>query len=114
MSVDDIVLFKPLTLTETELIVDLQIKELRQRLAGRGIALKLTPAARSLVARAAYNPVYGARPLKRYLQHHLETRIGRALIASEVSDGGRVNVDEDNATLTISFEAPSPAKPVSG
>ncbi len=104
--VDDIVLFKPLTLAETEQIVDLQVTELQQRLAERGLRLELTPAARSFVAAAAYNPVYGARPLKRYLQHHLETRIGRAMIAADVLEGGRIKVDEIDGGLDIRFEAP--------
>ncbi len=107
--VDDIILFKPLTLAETEQIVDLEIEGLRQRLAGRGVTLVLTPAARSFVAKAAYDPVYGARPLKRYLQHHLETRIGRAMIASEIHEGSQIRIDEDNGALAVSFETPSPA-----
>jgi ATP-dependent Clp protease ATP-binding subunit ClpB len=101
--VDDIILFKPLTLAETEQIVDLQVEELQRRLAGRGCTLELTPAARNFVARAAYDPVYGARPLKRYLQHHLETRIGRAMIASEVAEGSCIRVDEENGELKIDF-----------
>ena len=101
--VDDIILFKPLTLAETEQIVDLQVEELQRRLAGRGFTLELTPAARTFVARAAYDPVYGARPLKRYLQHHLETRIGRAMIASEVAEGSCIRVDEENGELKIVF-----------
>ena len=101
--VDDIILFKPLTLAETELIVDLQVEELQKRLADRGFTLELTPAARTFVARAAYDPVYGARPLKRYLQHHLETRIGRAMIASEVAEGSCIRVDEENDELKIGF-----------
>ncbi len=113
--VDDIIMFKPLTLPETEQIVDLQIKELQQRLMGRGVTLVLTPAARSFVARTAYDPVYGARPLKRYLQHHLETRIGRAMIASEIPEGGCcIKVDEDSTGLTISFETLAPLEPVAG
>jgi ATP-dependent Clp protease ATP-binding subunit ClpB len=103
--VDDIVLFKPLTLAETEQIVDLQVTELQQRLAERGLRLELTPAARSFVAAAAYDPVYGARPLKRYLQHHLETRIGRAMIAADVLEGGRIKVDEIDGGLDIRFDA---------
>jgi len=106
--VDDIILFKPLTLAETELIVDLQVEELQRRLAGRGFTLELTPAARTFVARAAYDPVYGARPLKRYLQHHLETRIGRAMIASEVAEGSCIRVDEENGALVVDFSEPSP------
>jgi ATP-dependent Clp protease ATP-binding subunit ClpB len=107
--VDDIILFKPLTLAETELIVDLQVEELQRRLAGRGFTLELTPAARTFVARAAYDPVYGARPLKRYLQHHLETRIGRAMIASEVAEGSCIRVDEENGALVVDFSESSPA-----
>jgi ATP-dependent Clp protease ATP-binding subunit ClpB len=106
--VDDIILFKPLTLAETELIVDLQVEELQRRLAGRGFTLELTPAARTFVARAAYDPVYGARPLKRYLQHHLETRIGRAMIASEVAEGSCIRVDEENGALVVGFSESSP------
>jgi len=102
--VDDIVLFKPLTLKETEQIVDLQVAELQKRLVERGFNLMLTPAARSFVASAAYDPVYGARPLKRYLQHHLETRIGRALIAAEVREGSCIKVDVENGQLSVSFE----------
>jgi ATP-dependent Clp protease ATP-binding subunit ClpB len=104
--VDDIILFKPLTLGETEKIVELQVEELRSRLAARGLSLDLTPEARSFVAKAAYDPVYGARPLKRYLQHHLETRIGRAIIAAEVVDGGTINVTEKAGALSVNFVAP--------
>jgi len=104
--VDDIVLFKPLTLAETEQIVDLQVSELQQRLAERGLRLELTPAARSFVATAAYDPVYGARPLKRYLQHHLETRIGRAMIAADVLEGSCIKVDAVDGALDIHFETP--------
>jgi ATP-dependent Clp protease ATP-binding subunit ClpB len=104
--VDDIILFKPLTLAETEKIVELQVEELRSRLAARGLSLNLTPEARSFVAKAAYDPVYGARPLKRYLQHHLETRIGRAIIAAEVVDGGSINVTEEAGALSVNFVTP--------
>jgi ATP-dependent Clp protease ATP-binding subunit ClpB len=104
--IDDIVLFKPLTLAETERIVDLQVAELQQRLAEQGLRLELTPAARSYVAAAAYDPVYGARPLKRFLQHHLETRIGRAMIAADVLEGSCIKVDAVDGALEISFEAP--------
>jgi ATP-dependent Clp protease ATP-binding subunit ClpB len=102
--VDDIVLFKPLTLLETEQIVELQVEDLRKRLITRSFDLELTKAARRFVAKAAYDPVYGARPLKRYLQQHLETRIGRAIIASEVVEGSRVKVDEEDGALTVNFE----------
>jgi ATP-dependent Clp protease ATP-binding subunit ClpB len=110
--VDDIVLFKPLTLEETEQIVDLQVENSRQRLFELGFSLELTAAARSFVAKSAYDPVYGARPIKRYLQQHLETGIGRAIIASEIQEGSCITVDEDQGTLSISFAAIQPSEPV--
>jgi len=102
--VDDIVLFKPLTRKEIERVVDLQVVELRKRLAERDLGLELTAAARSYVANAAYDPVYGARPLKRYLQHQLETRIARALIADQALPGQVVRVDAWQGGLKVSFE----------
>jgi len=101
--VDDIVLFKPLTLVEIEGIVDLQVAELRRRLASRDLQLEMTAAARRFVAAAAYDPVYGARPLKRYLQHQLETRIGRALIGAEIVAGTTVVVDVADEALAVRF-----------
>jgi hypothetical protein len=82
-------LFRTLTLPEIERIVDLQTEDLRKRLIDRGIRLELSEPARVLVARQGFDPVYGARPLKRYLQHELESKIGRALIADDVHDGAR-------------------------
>ena len=102
--VDDIVIFKPLTRHEIEQVVDLQADELRRRLLDRDLGLELTAAARSFVANAAYDPVYGARPLKRYLQHQLETRIARALIAESVVPGQVVKVDAWQGGLKVSFE----------
>ncbi len=90
---DDVVLFKPLSLPEIEQIVDLLTADLRKRLEERGVKLELSPAARTLVAREGFDPVYGARPLKRFLQRQLESRIGRALIAGEAAEGSTVHVD---------------------
>jgi ATP-dependent Clp protease ATP-binding subunit ClpB len=106
--VDDIVLFKGLTLAEIERIVDLSTEELRRRLGEIGVSLELTEAARQLVARAGYDPVYGARPLKRYLQHELETRIGRAIVAGDLGQGARVEVDVANDALSVEIRAPQP------
>ncbi len=99
--VDDIVLFKPLTRVEIKAIVDLLVADLRKRLEGRHIALELTEEARDFIAREAYDPVFGARPLKRYLQHELETRIGRAIIAGEIREGATVTVDARSGRLTV-------------
>jgi ATP-dependent Clp protease ATP-binding subunit ClpB len=107
--VDDIVLFRPLTLAEIKRIVDLQTEDLRRRLADRGVQLELTDAARELVARQGFDPVFGARPLKRFLQHQLESRIGRALIAGEVHDGARLIVGVKGGELTVEIHNPEPA-----
>ncbi len=116
--VDDVVMFKPLTLPEIERIVDLLTADLRRRLADRNVRLELTEAARELVAREGFDPVYGARPLKRYLQHELESRIGRALIAGEVTEGATVRVDAVEGALTVRVENPAreaePSKKTTG
>jgi len=101
---DDIVLFRPLTLREIEQIVDLLTSELRQRLAERGVGLELTAAAREFVAREGYDPVYGARPLKRFLQKQLESRIARALIGGEAPEGSVVRVGVADGALSVAIE----------
>ena len=78
------------------------------RLADRGVRLELTDAAKELVARQGFDPVYGARPLKRYLQHELESRIGRALVAGEVHDGALLRVDLKDGGLAVAIENPVP------
>jgi ATP-dependent Clp protease ATP-binding subunit ClpB len=99
--VDEIVLFKPLTLAEIERIVELQIADVQGRLADRRLALELTEEARALIARRGYDPVYGARPLRRYIQREVETRIGRALIAGEIPEGATITVDADQEQLIV-------------
>ena len=99
--VDDVVLFKPLTREEIKSIVDLLTQDLRKRLAQRRITLELTAAAREHIASEAYDPVYGARPLKRYLQHQLETRLGRALISGEVAEGAQLSIDYRDGELQL-------------
>ncbi len=91
--VDDIVLFRPLTLAESKRIVDLQLDLLRSRLAERHIDIHLTDAAKEHIARGAYDPVYGARPLKRFIQRHVETPLPRKLIAGQITDGSQVRVE---------------------
>jgi ATP-dependent Clp protease ATP-binding subunit ClpB len=99
--VDDIIMFKPLTIDETERIVDLLAEDLNRRLKARRITLGLSSEAREFIARAGYDPVYGARPLKRYLQRELETRIGRAIIAGAINDGSTVAVDVKDGELVV-------------
>ena len=104
--VDDIVLFKPLTLPEIEQIVGLLVRDLRDRLRDRHLELELTSAAVEHVAAEGFDPVYGARPLRRYIQHQLETRIGRALLAGDVLDGARIIVDKVGDELLVTYENP--------
>ncbi len=93
--IDETVLFKPLTLPEIERIVELLLADLRQRLIDRRIALELSEGARVLIARNGYDPIYGARPLRRYIQREVETRIGRALLSGEILDGATITLDAD-------------------
>jgi ATP-dependent Clp protease ATP-binding subunit ClpB len=104
--VDETVLFKPLTLSEIEKIVDLQIADVRRRLSDRRLRLELTEAARELIAREGYDPVYGARPLRRFIQRDVETRIGRALLAGEIQDGSTIVVDAIDGELAIDWRGP--------
>lgn len=104
--VDDIVLFKPLRLEEIKSIVKLLLERLKARLAERRIELSITPAALDLIARSGYDPVYGARPLKRFLQRELETRLARELIAGEVPDGSSITVDADGRSIVLKAGTP--------
>jgi ATP-dependent Clp protease ATP-binding subunit ClpB len=90
--VDEIVLFKPLTIKEITRIVDLQLNLLRSRLAERHIELELDSGAKELLARKGYDPVYGARPLKRLIQRELETKLSRGLLKGEITGNSRVEV----------------------
>ncbi len=103
--VDDTVLFKPLTLADIKQIVDLQLTLLRARLADRHITLDLTDAAKEHIAREGYDPVYGARPLKRFLQRALETPLSRQLISGKVTDHSRVTVDFKKGELIFEAKA---------
>ena len=102
--VDDIVLFRSLSSDEIERIVDLQIADLRGRLADRRIGLELDGAARELIAREGYDPVYGARPLRRFIQHEVETRIARALLSGALGDGATITLTAEDGTLAVRWE----------
>jgi len=101
--VDDIVLFKPLTLKEIEKIVQLLEKSIADRLSERRISLEISADALTFIAEAAYDPVYGARPLKRYLQRELDTRIGRAIISGEVEDGTKIRIGLKAKALEFTY-----------
>ena len=99
--VDEIVLFKPLTLDEIKQIVDLMIRDIAKRLEERRIRIELTEAAREFIARSGYDPVFGARPLRRYIQRNLETKIARALISGDVLEGSTLRVEIENDDLKV-------------
>jgi ATP-dependent Clp protease ATP-binding subunit ClpB len=102
--IDDIVLFKTLTLPEIKKIVDLQLGLLRRRLAELRIELELTEEAKEHVAREGYDPVYGARPLKRFLQRQLETALSRKILAGDIGERSRVTVDIHDGQLDFTAE----------
>jgi ATP-dependent Clp protease ATP-binding subunit ClpB len=104
--IDETILFKPLTLAEIERIVELLMTDLRARLADRRIGLELGEAARGLIARSGYDPVYGARPLRRYIQREVETRIGRALLSGEILDGATITLDAEGDELAVGWRNP--------
>jgi ATP-dependent Clp protease ATP-binding subunit ClpB len=104
--VDDVILFKPLKLEEIKRIVDLMIEDVAKRLKDRHIKLVLSEEAREFIARSGYDPVYGARPLRRYIQRHLETMLARAIIAGDIKEGAIVHVRIENGSLTVVPEYP--------
>lgn len=87
-------------------IVNLLTEEFHTRLADRDVKLELSEAARAFIARQGYAPVYGARPLRRFLQRELETRIGRALVAGEVYDGATIRIDVNRDELSVDIVNP--------
>ncbi|HQB12209.1 MAG TPA: AAA family ATPase, partial [Candidatus Omnitrophota bacterium] len=99
--VDDIVFFKPLAREELEKIAELAVDEIRKRLGDRRISLELTEKARRFIVEKGYDPVYGARPLKRFLQRQLETRLAQGLIKNEIRDNDNVVVDVEREELVL-------------
>ena len=109
--IDDTILFSPLTRSELDTIIDLQVELIQKRLEERRIEIGITDAAKQLICERAYDPHFGARPLKRFLQHELETRLGRGIIAGEINDGSKVQVDveQDNLVLQVRMGAETEA-----
>ncbi|MGE7781412.1 ATP-dependent chaperone ClpB [Peribacillus sp. NPDC097264] len=99
--VDDIVLFKPLTKLEIVGIVEKMIQQLQVRLTEQDITLGVTDAAKEFIAEQGYDPVYGARPLKRFIQKHLETMIARKIISGTIGDHGSMTIDYDQEGLVL-------------
>jgi ATP-dependent Clp protease ATP-binding subunit ClpB len=98
---DEVVLFKSLTLEEIGRIVDIQVDLVRQRLKDRRVTLEITGDARNYLARSGFDPVYGARPLKRLIQREIETALARKLVAGELEENSRVTVDFDGEDLSF-------------
>jgi ATP-dependent Clp protease ATP-binding subunit ClpB len=96
---DEIIMFHPLTKDNISKIIDLIVKDLNKRLADREITVALTDDAKKFIADAAYDPSYGARPLKRYIQKHVETLSAKLILSDQVSEGDTIQVDVQNGQL---------------
>ena len=99
--VDDIIMFKPLSEEGIKKIIDIFLDEVRARLVDKNIKLEVTDEAKSILAKEGYDPVYGARPLKRYIQNTLENNLARRIIKGDVHYGSTVVVDGQNNELTL-------------
>ena len=97
--IDETILFKPLTLEEIGRIVDLLVADLNKRLAERRVTVEFDKRAKDWAAEKGYDPVFGARPLKRFLQRHVETKLARALVAGEVAEGANIKFKVKNDQL---------------
>jgi len=105
--IDEIIMFAPLSLDEMRLIVDLQMKEVSSRLEEHGLHVQLSPAAREWLAQAGYDPAFGARPLRRALQKHVESPLSVSLLGGQFASGDTVLVDLDlerNALVFLKAE----------
>ena len=98
---DEIVFYKPLTKENITKIIDLQIDKLNSRLENQQIHCQLTDAAKSAIVDAAYDPQYGARPLRRYVQHTVETMLSKRLLQGDVAPGQTITVDSENGELVL-------------
>ena len=98
---DETVLFKPLTKDNISNIIDLMVKDLNKRMAEREIKVSLTDAAKSLIIEGGYDPVYGARPLRRFLQKHVETLIAREILEGDVGREEELVIDARDGELVI-------------
>jgi ATP-dependent Clp protease ATP-binding subunit ClpB len=108
---DDIVRFHALTREQLSEIVELQVAQVIDRLAGRGIALTLTGAARELLGNMGYDPAYGARPLRRVIQKQLTDRLALALLQGEIGSGDAVEVDVHEGALVLEKAGSAAATP---
>ncbi|OBR95964.1 chaperone protein ClpB [Clostridium ragsdalei P11] len=98
---DDIIMFKPLNTEEIKFIIDIFLKDIENRLKEKNISLQITPKAKEVMAEEGYDPVYGARPLKRYIENVLETSIAKKIINGDIYTGCRVRVDYEDDKFRI-------------
>jgi len=103
--IDEIITFSPLSLEQMKQIVDLQTKEVQERLDEHGLKVGLTPAARDWLAKVGYDPAFGARPLRRALQKHVESPLSVSLLSGEFKNGNHVLVDVDETGSKLVFRA---------
>ncbi len=96
---DEIILFKPLTKDNIHGIINILMDELNGRLREKELTVELTPAAMDQIVEDAYDPAFGARPLKRYLQKHVETLLARRILEDTVHAGDTITIDSENGTL---------------
>ncbi|AYD41118.1 ATP-dependent chaperone ClpB [Clostridium fermenticellae] len=99
--IDDIILFKPLSTDEIKDIIDIFVEDIQKRLKDKNIILRITETAKRLMAREGYDPIYGARPLKRYIENTLETEIAKQIIAGKIFNGSTVSVDDIDDKIVI-------------
>ncbi len=99
--IDEIVMFKPLQKDEIIKIIDLALDEVSKRLETRKISLEVTLEAKKFIADMAYSPLYGARPVKRYMQKYIETEVAKQIIKGEAVDNSKIRIDCENRSLTI-------------
>jgi ATP-dependent Clp protease ATP-binding subunit ClpB len=104
--VDEVIVFRQLTKEQLAAIVDIQLAGLQKRLAERKIELRVTDAAKELIAERGWDPVYGARPLKRTIQRLLQDRLALLVLEGRFQEGDRVLVDVENGELEFTKEAP--------
>ena len=102
--VDDIIVFQSLNKSQIKEIVRMTVRDLSDRLKEKDIEVVLTDSAASLIADEAYDSVYGARPVKRYVQKHIENEIARMIIAGDVSSGCRIRIGEEDGELKFNVE----------
>ena len=101
---DEIVFYKPLMKDEITKILDLIIDKLAERLKEKELKLELTDRAKSFIIENGYDPVYGARPLKRYVQHNVETMVAKTIIAGDIEPDDTLLIDSDSETLFIQIK----------